>query len=168
MAIPGPPPPPMGGLKLSSMAPPKASAGPDSRSALLQSIQKGAKLKKTVTVDKSAPVISGKVTSANAASKTLPRPAAPASAVSLATDQPKLGGIFEGLSSMPKLKPVGGRCKYCCKESQVEVADLEIRLQLSVAELRRQAMHQPAKPPTPRSWMAAQAISMPNCQNIWL
>lgn len=115
MAIPGPPPPPMGGLKLGSIAINK-SAGPDNRSALLQSIQKGTKLKKTVTVDKSAPAIAGKVSSvASAASSTTnnsnapPRPAAPNSNQS--NDAPKLGGIFGGLSSMPKLKPVASRRK---------------------------------------------------------
>lgn len=56
-APPGPPPPPIGGLKLGG----SKGGGGDQRSALLQSIQKGTKLKKTVTVDKSGPAISGKV-----------------------------------------------------------------------------------------------------------
>lgn len=80
----------------------------DGRNALLQSIQKGAKLKKTVTVDKSAPVIQGKVA---ASSVSAGGPVAPASAGSGDSNGagPKLGGIFGGLSSMPKLKPVGSR-----------------------------------------------------------
>lgn len=117
---PGPPPPPIGGLKLG--APAKSSGGGgDPRSALLQSIQKGAKLKKTVTVDKSAPVISGKVTSnissnsnnSNNSSTNSGPPRLPnASSGTVSNGMPKLGGIFEGMSTMPKLKPVGARCKY--------------------------------------------------------
>jgi hypothetical protein len=49
---PGPPPPPV----VSNSAPPPASKD---RNALLGQIQKGAKLKKAVTVDKSKPVIEG-------------------------------------------------------------------------------------------------------------
>lgn len=52
MPAPPPPPPP----QFNSSGPP---AG-DNRSMLLQSIRAGKTLKKTVTVDKSAPVISGK------------------------------------------------------------------------------------------------------------
>lgn len=61
--MPGPPPPP-------PAAPPPplfttvpksgGGGGPDDRSALLNSIRKGTKLKKTVTVDKSAPMIPGR------------------------------------------------------------------------------------------------------------
>lgn len=53
MSVPPPPPPPQAG----------ASAGPpvgDNRGLLLQSIRAGKTLKKTVTVDKSGPAISGK------------------------------------------------------------------------------------------------------------
>lgn len=120
MAIPGPPPPPMGGLKLGSIASTKPSAGPDTRSALLQSIQKGTKLKKTVTNDKSAPVIAGKTSNSNGTSTTNNISRSIKSNANstgggnngLSNDAPKLGGIFGGLSSMPKLKPVGGRCKF--------------------------------------------------------
>lgn len=64
--MPGPPPPPPPGgppppmmpssTGLSSMV---GKSSPDNRGALLQSIRTGTKLKKTVTVDKSAPLISG-------------------------------------------------------------------------------------------------------------
>lgn len=59
--MPGPPPPPpMGGPPPPPIfSPAKSSGGDDNRSALLQSIRQGAKLKKTVTNDKSAPMISG-------------------------------------------------------------------------------------------------------------
>lgn len=53
MSVPPPPPPPQAG----------ASTGPpasDNRGLLLQSIRAGKTLKKTVTVDKSAPAITGK------------------------------------------------------------------------------------------------------------
>jgi hypothetical protein len=62
----GPPPPPPPGL--SGLAPPKkftpappSSGGGDMRNALLGQIQKGAKLKKVQTVDKSAPLVAGKI-----------------------------------------------------------------------------------------------------------
>lgn len=115
MAVPPPPPPPLGGLKLgvasgNSKGP---SGGGDTRSALLQSIQKGAKLKKTVTVDKSGPAISGKVTSSSSPANRSPPSHGVASGASNNNigngGMPKLGGIFEGMSTMPKLKPVGGR-----------------------------------------------------------
>lgn len=51
---PGPPPPP---LMPSSQVMPAASG--HQRDMLLQSIRKGTKLKKTVTVDKSGPFVSG-------------------------------------------------------------------------------------------------------------
>lgn len=106
---PGPPPPPMGGLKLGSIGNNKGSGGGDTRSALLQSIQMGAKLKKTVTVDKSGPLLSGKVASNNngLSSGAPSRPPPPSSGDG--NGMPKLGGIFGGMSTMPKLKPVGGR-----------------------------------------------------------
>lgn len=114
---PGPPPPPIGGLKLGPPA--KSSGGGDTRSALLQSIQKGAQLKKTVTNDKSAPLISGKVSSnssnsgnsSNNSSTNSGPPRLTGSSGSVSNGMPKLGGMFEGMSTMPKLKPVGARCK---------------------------------------------------------
>lgn len=108
----------MGGLKLGG------GGGGDNRNALLQSIQMGAKLKKVQTVDKSGPLIAGKVSGAgsggSAAASSSPsttggvrRPTAAvgngAGVGSVGAGAPKLGGIFEGLSSMPKLKPVGSR-----------------------------------------------------------
>lgn len=104
-----PPPPPIGGLKLGAFSDNKSSSGGDTRSALLQSIQKGAKLKKTVTIDKSGPILSGKVANTSAAPSRPPPPTAIGSTVT--NGMPKLGGIFEGMSSMPKLKPVAGRSK---------------------------------------------------------
>lgn len=58
--MPGPPPPPP---PMAPAAPPppvfKAPKVSNDRGALLKSIQKGTKLKKTVTNDKSAPLIAG-------------------------------------------------------------------------------------------------------------
>lgn len=103
------------------------SSGGDPRSALLQSIQKGAKLKKTTTVDKSGPIGAGRIADANAPNNISnsggsarsnggggapTRPPPPNNSSAQLNGTPKLKGIFEGLSSMPKLKPVGGRCKY--------------------------------------------------------
>lgn len=94
------------------------SGGGDTRSALLQSIQKGAKLKKTVTNDKSGPLISGKVASNNGTSGGAGAPSRPPPPSSIGNNSnvtngmPKLGGIFEGMSTMPKLKPVGGRGEF--------------------------------------------------------
>lgn len=52
MSVPPPPPPP----QVTTSGPPVA----DNRNLLLQSIRAGKTLKKTVTVDKSAPAIAGK------------------------------------------------------------------------------------------------------------
>lgn len=58
--MPGPPPPPPAAPPPPLFTVPKGGGGdPDDRSALLKSIRQGAKLKKTVTVDKSAPMIPG-------------------------------------------------------------------------------------------------------------
>lgn len=105
---PGPPPPPMGGLKLGASMP----SGGDPRNALLQSIQNGAKLKKVQTVDKSVPLIAGKVGGSvgPAAAPSAMKPSNGGGSVTNGGGG-KLGGIFEGLSGMPKLKPVGSRGK---------------------------------------------------------
>lgn len=54
--MPAPPPPPPPVFNTSS-----SGAGEQDRSLLLQSIRAGKALKKTVTVDKSAPVVSGRL-----------------------------------------------------------------------------------------------------------
>lgn len=102
---PGPPPPPMFGGGGSA----KKGSG-DTRNALLQSIQQGAKLKKTVTVDKSGPLIGGKVSTGNGQVNNNSSVKSP-QINSQSNGQPKLAGIFGGLASMPKLKPVGERGK---------------------------------------------------------
>lgn len=133
---PGPPPPPIGGLKLSPSA---GAGGADPRSALLGSIQQGIKLRKTVTVDKSGPLGAGRIANANNSSSNsnntsnpgapsrppLPSSASPSSAGNVAQQQPdgmpKLGGIFGELTRMPKLKPVGTRCKcaFVCVRARI-------------------------------------------------
>ncbi|KAK9730734.1 WH2 motif [Popillia japonica] len=84
--------------------PPPVSGGPNERSALLKSIQKGTKLKKTVTVDKSAPIIPGKVSSVSNSST---------SSGGYGGDKPQMSGppMLNGLGGLfadgiPKLKPV--------------------------------------------------------------
>lgn len=65
--MPGPPPPPPAPMApppppISAMSPVKKSAGSgDMRGALLSQIQKGSKLKKVTTVDKSVPVGAGHI-----------------------------------------------------------------------------------------------------------
>lgn len=96
----------------------KSSGGSgDPRSALLLSIQKGAKLKKTTTVDKSVPTVAGRIADSNTSiartnSAAPSRPPPPNNGSAQMNGKPKLGGIFEGMSAMPKLKPVGGRSKF--------------------------------------------------------
>ncbi|KAM9936569.1 hypothetical protein OXX80_003889, partial [Metschnikowia pulcherrima] len=100
---PPPPPPPMGAPSLDIPGPPaKMPAG---RDALLGDIQKGMRLKKTVTVDKSKPLLGTKPSSVSAGGPPMPSGATTggngAPAVSMA---PQLGDIFAG--GMPKLKSV--------------------------------------------------------------
>lgn len=96
------------------------SNGGQVRNMLLADIAKGKKLKKTVTVDKSAPMISGKVANnssntshVHSGSQTLSRKSNNSSTVSM--NGPKLGGIFGDMATMPRLKPVGSRTTgKCC------------------------------------------------------
>lgn len=105
MPAPPPPPPP----QFNSSGPP---AG-DNRNMLLQSIRAGKTLKKTVTVDKSAPVISGRVKggstspsfSANSRNNNSPNAASSSASHSSNGGAPMpLGDLFR--SGMPKLKPI--------------------------------------------------------------
>lgn len=105
----------MGGLKLGGGGG-ASGGGADNRNALLQSIQMGAKLKKVQTIDKSGPLLAGKVAGGDgngsgslASQQRVPAASSSSSSANGFGGGPKLGGIFEGLSSMPKLKPVGSR-----------------------------------------------------------
>ncbi|GAB1867026.1 WH2 domain-containing protein [Camponotus japonicus] len=112
MSVPPPPPPPQA-----------AASGPpvgDNRNLLLQSIRAGKTLRKTVTVDKSAPAIAGKVKgestspSLNNNSRTNSSNAA---INSNGNGGPmSLGGLFAG--GIPKLKPTGLRGNKTEKEGQ--------------------------------------------------
>lgn len=105
--LPGPPPPPITGFKLTSG---KTSRG-DGRSELLQSIQKGKQLKKTITNDKSGPDIAGKVISRGDVGVTAIEHQIQSKSQNVTASSnveiQKLGGLFEGMCTMPKLKPVG-------------------------------------------------------------
>ncbi|XP_017773199.1 PREDICTED: WAS/WASL-interacting protein family member 1-like isoform X2 [Nicrophorus vespilloides] len=110
--MPGPPPPPPPGVPPPMMPPPPTAfapskGGPDNRSALLSSIRQGAKLKKTVTVDKSAPML-GKNSNGNSGGIASPssRGGNGSTMGGVGGGPPMgLGGLFAG--GMPKLKPTG-------------------------------------------------------------
>ncbi|XP_078041361.1 uncharacterized protein LOC144472287 isoform X2 [Augochlora pura] len=104
--MPAPPPPPPPALVASSSSP-----GDQDRNLLLQSIRAGKALKKTVTVDKSGPAISGKVK--NEPRNLNNREANNSNTISGSISNSNnggptgLGGLFS--SGMPKLKPIGAR-----------------------------------------------------------
>lgn len=98
---PGPPPPPSFGAK--GPAKMGKSGGGEDRNQLLNSIRQGAALKKTVTNDRSAPIIEGK---SNNNKPNGPKPfSVPNSSASNGTGAPQLGGLFAG--GMPVLKATG-------------------------------------------------------------
>ncbi|CAG0918820.1 unnamed protein product [Notodromas monacha] len=100
---PGPPPPPMpgGGLRM-----PVPKSGGDDRNALLSSIRSGAALKKTVTNDRSAPILTGiKADKPGSSSSLAPGPKRSVGAAPGPSGMPDLGSLFAG--GMPKLRPTG-------------------------------------------------------------
>ncbi|KAL3268781.1 hypothetical protein HHI36_007879 [Cryptolaemus montrouzieri] len=109
--MPGPPPPPPVAPPPPMLGTPPVFNAPkasDDRAALLKSIQKGAKLKKTVTNDKSAPMIgnkTGKVTNNNSSQPV--NNGGSNFGISSAPNGMALGGLFAG--GMPKLKPTKNR-----------------------------------------------------------
>ncbi|XP_076757719.1 uncharacterized protein LOC143427447 isoform X2 [Xylocopa sonorina] len=101
--MPGPPPPPPPVFNASS-----SGVAEQDRSLLLQSIRAGKTLKKTVTVDKSAPAVSGKVRGESGNSSSSNTRENNFNAVSSGINSNNggpigLGGLFS--SGMPKLKP---------------------------------------------------------------
>lgn len=100
---PGPPPPPMSMPPMAKFTPAKStsSGSGDNRNALLSQIQMGAKLKKTVTVDKSGPAVAGKVAGAGDSS-TATRSRGAASNLSASTKTSP-----DSVTSSPS-RPVGG------------------------------------------------------------
>ena len=118
---PGPPPPP---AAPSGRGPKpfgkKAGGGAPDRNALLSSIQQGKALKKTVTNDRSAPLVGGTKTSNNTqgSSNLNGGPKFPPGGSKPSTNRsengngetprlPGIGGLFAG--GMPQLKPAGSR-----------------------------------------------------------
>ncbi|KAL7633568.1 UNVERIFIED_CONTAM: hypothetical protein RMT77_016101 [Armadillidium vulgare] len=106
---PGPPkrPPQPSGAKKAGVG----DGGALNRGALLASIEKGAKLKKTVTNDRSAPIVGGKVNSSSSSSALTPPTSngpihgTSSGVVMVNGGAPQLGGLFAG--GMPKLRPTG-------------------------------------------------------------
>ncbi|XP_024080331.1 WAS/WASL-interacting protein family member 2-like isoform X1 [Cimex lectularius] len=101
---PGPPPPPPPMLGLSSAGPPSGEKG---RDLLLKSIRQGKKLKKTVTKDRSAPMI-GKSVNGSSETETHSKPykgQGYESGSATISRTNGLAGIFA--DGMPKLKPTG-------------------------------------------------------------
>lgn len=112
MSVPPPPPPPQA-----------AASGPpvgDNRNLLLQSIRAGKTLRKTVTVDKSAPAIAGKVKGESTSPLLNNNSRTNSSNAAINSNgnggPMSLGGLFAG--GMPKLKPTGLRGNMTEKEGQ--------------------------------------------------
>lgn len=77
-------------------------------------------------MDKSGPMISGRVTNGGGAPSNSSRQMRPPknefeNVNTIGSMKPQLTGIFEGLSEMPRLKPVGSRSKknYCIEFNQM-------------------------------------------------
>lgn len=74
-------------------------------SALLQEIQKGKRLRKAETIDKSAPAIDVPKSKSGGGGGGISRAPTSSTAGGGAGGPPQLGGLFAG--GMPKLKPAG-------------------------------------------------------------
>ncbi|XP_043796848.1 WAS/WASL-interacting protein family member 3-like [Apis laboriosa] len=103
MPAPPPPPPPIFNTSGSNV-------GSQDRNLLLQSIRAGKTLKKTITIDKSAPIVSGRVKTelGNSSSLNIKENNSNVNNSNANNGGPiGLGGLFS--SGMPKLKPIGSR-----------------------------------------------------------
>lgn len=114
---PPPPPPAFGDLSSQPSSTPSRQPQNQGRDALLGDIRKGARLKKTVTNDRSAPIIDGRPSAHNpiadsSAKRTAPpvpgiRPTSNSTIeTSAPVGPPQLAGLFAG--GMPKLRHRGG------------------------------------------------------------
>ncbi|KAI4479862.1 hypothetical protein M0804_010601 [Polistes exclamans] len=116
MPTPPPPLPP-------ALTTPAPVSGEQNRNLLLQSIREGKALRKTVTVDKSAPAISGKVRgdstliTSGSSSNNGPNTFSSSTANNNNSGPIGLGGLFS--SGMPKLKPTGLRGNTIEKDSNI-------------------------------------------------
>lgn len=105
MPGPPPPPPPMAPMKKAFVPPAPSSGGGDMRNALLGQIQKGKQLKKVKTVDKSAPIVAGKIAGEPASSPSRSRVITPAkTSPDTATSPGKKPGGFANLTDELQFK----------------------------------------------------------------
>lgn len=143
----GPPPPPIGG-----MSPMKKSgssgAPPDMRGALLGQIQKGTKLKKVTTVDKSGPAVAGRIAGESTSASSSPMKSSRGPTTTTATSNKS--SPDSSTSSPASSRPPGGFASLTDelaykltmkknKQSPVKETTKEVRERKTHSEINRHA-----------------------------